>query len=53
MGLVFHKLHITDNTVGVPNNLLHLQNVFKRYTIKQPALVFDTVLALRIEIRKK
>jgi len=29
MGLIFHKLHITENTVGVPNNLLYLQNVLK------------------------
>jgi len=48
MGLVFHKLHITQNIVGVPNTLLYLQNVFKRYTLKECcALVFDTVLVIR------
>jgi len=35
VGFVFHKLHITENTVGVPNNLLYPQNVFGRYTLKQ------------------
>jgi len=49
MVLVFHKLHITDKTVGVPNNLLYLQNV---YTVKHAAQGFDTVLTFRIEIRK-
>ena len=29
MGLVFHKLHITEDTVIVPNNLLYLQIVLK------------------------
>jgi len=29
MGLVFHKLHITEHTVGVPNHLLYLQIVLK------------------------
>jgi len=32
MGLVFHKLHITENTVGIPNFHLYLQKVFERYT---------------------
>jgi len=27
------ELHITENTVGVPNNLLYLQRVFKRYSM--------------------
>ena len=29
LGLVFHKLQITENTVSVPNNLLYLQTVLK------------------------
>jgi len=49
MVLDFHKLHITDKTVGVPNNLLYLHNV---YTIKHAAQVFDTILIFRIETRK-
>ena len=35
MGLVFHKLQITESTAGVPNNLSYLEKVFKRYTLKQ------------------
>jgi len=39
MGHYFHKLHSKYfmNTVGVPNNLLYLQNVFKRSTLKHTA----------------
>jgi len=37
MGFVFHKLHITENTVDVPDNLLYLQHVFRRYSLKQHA----------------
>jgi len=46
--LVFHKLHITENTVGVPNNLIS-KNVFKRYAqLKYAArYVFATALAIR------
>jgi len=29
MDLVFHKLHIAENTVGVPKNLFYLQKVFE------------------------
>jgi len=32
MILVFHKLHITANTVGVQSSALSLKRVFKRYT---------------------
>jgi len=32
---IFHKLHITENAMSVPNNLLYLQQVFERYTLKQ------------------
>jgi len=31
--LVFQKLHMTENAVGVPYNLLYVQKVFKRYTL--------------------
>jgi len=37
MDLVFHKLHITENTVAVPNNLSYLENVFKSYTLRTHA----------------
>jgi len=40
MGLIFHKLHITENIDGVPNNLLYLQKVFKRYTLKQACTIY-------------
>jgi len=26
---MFHKIHITENTMGVPNNLLYLQSVIE------------------------
>jgi len=32
MGLVFQKLHKTENTVSVPNNLLYLQIVLNTLT---------------------
>jgi len=35
VGLVFHKLHINESTAGVTNNILYLQKVCKRYTVKQ------------------
>jgi len=35
MGLIFYKLHIAENTVSVPNNLLYLQKEFERYALKQ------------------
>ena len=35
MGFVFHKLHITESIVGVPDNLVYLQKVLKIYTVKQ------------------
>jgi len=37
MDLIYHQLHMTENTASVPNNLLYLQQVFKRYTIKHAA----------------
>jgi len=41
MGVVFHKLQITENIVGVPNNF-YRNEVFKRYTrkLKQWSLTF-------------
>jgi len=35
MGHIFDKQHITENAVGVPHNLLYLQEVFESYTLKQ------------------
>jgi len=35
MDLVFHILHITENTVGVVKNFLLLKKVFKKYTLEQ------------------
>jgi len=35
MAIVFHKLHITVNAVGISNDLLYLQKVFKRYTLQR------------------
>jgi len=35
IGPIFHKLHVTENAVGVPKNILYLQQVFERYTLKQ------------------
>jgi len=32
MGLVFYKLHVTESTIGVPNNLLSTR-IFKRYVL--------------------
>jgi len=40
IGLIFHKLHIAENAVGVPDNLLHLQQVFETYTLKHLSTTF-------------
>jgi len=33
----FFTSYTTENTVGVPNNLLNLQKVFEGYTLKHAA----------------
>jgi len=46
---IFHKLHVTENAIGVPNHLLSListKSILKIYPKAFCALVFDTVLAL-------
>ena len=35
IGLLFHKLHITENPMDVTKNILYLHQVFKRYTLRQ------------------
>jgi len=46
--------HISQATFGVPNNILYLQNALKKiYPILCCTLVFNTVLVIRSEIRKK
>jgi len=51
MGLVFNKVQTNENLVCVPNNLLYLQKVLKRYALTTKAcraLVIDTVLAMTL-----
>jgi len=34
MGPIFTSYTVNKNTIGVPNNTLHLQNVFERHTLQ-------------------
>jgi len=40
---LFHSFTDTKNTIGVPNNLLYLQKMFKRYTIWHVARLCFTI----------
>jgi len=51
ISLLFHKLHITENTVVVPT-ISYLQKVFKRYTLNHAAYQCLTLFLIPVDRKK-